>query len=68
MDSLRIRMAIHRCWKFTCDYCMQVTAATRKGGFDLKLNRDLAGLEQEFRAQGLPLDTFKTYLQRLKAS
>ncbi|KAF8359461.1 taco-1, partial [Pristionchus pacificus] len=44
----------------------KVTAATRKGGFDLKLNRDLAGLEQEFRAQGLPLDTFKTYLQRLK--
>ncbi|GMS89119.1 hypothetical protein PENTCL1PPCAC_11294, partial [Pristionchus entomophagus] len=44
----------------------KVTAATRKGGFDLKLNRDLAGLEQEFRAQGLPLDTFKTYVQRLK--
>ncbi|GMT18028.1 hypothetical protein PFISCL1PPCAC_9325, partial [Pristionchus fissidentatus] len=44
----------------------KVSAATRKGGFDLKLNRELAGLEQEFRAQGLPLDTFKTYVQRLK--
>lgn len=44
----------------------KVTAATRKGGFDLKLNRELTGLEQEWRAQGLPLDTFKTYLQRLK--
>ncbi|GMR41982.1 hypothetical protein PMAYCL1PPCAC_12177, partial [Pristionchus mayeri] len=44
----------------------KVAAATRKGGFDLKLNRELAGLEQEFRAQGLPLDTFKAYVQRLK--
>ena len=38
----------------------------KKGGFDLKINRELAAFEQEFRAQGLPLDTFKNYLQKMK--
>ncbi|CAB3402238.1 unnamed protein product [Caenorhabditis bovis] len=44
----------------------KVRGAVSRGGFDLKLNRELAGLEQEFRAQGLPLDTFKNFLQKLK--
>ncbi|CAI2349833.1 unnamed protein product [Caenorhabditis sp. 36 PRJEB53466] len=44
----------------------KVRGAVSRGGFDLKLNRELADVEQEFRAQGLPLDTFKTFLQKMK--
>ncbi|CAI5444595.1 unnamed protein product [Caenorhabditis angaria] len=44
----------------------KVRGAVSRGGFDLKLNRELAGLENDFRAQGLPLDTFKNFLQKLK--
>ncbi|KAI6177598.1 putative transcriptional regulatory protein [Aphelenchoides bicaudatus] len=36
------------------------------GGFDLKLNRNLANLKQEFITQNLPLDTFNNYLVKLK--
>lgn len=46
----------------------QVKGAVSRGGFDLKINRELADVEQEFRAQGLPLDTFKNFLQKLKVS
>ncbi|KAJ1365886.1 hypothetical protein KIN20_026352, partial [Parelaphostrongylus tenuis] len=41
-------------------------AAVSRGGFDPKLNKELAGLEQEFRSQGLPLDTFRNFLVKLK--
>lgn len=44
----------------------KVKGAVSRGGFDLKLNRELADLEGEFRAQGLPLDTFKNFLQKMK--
>uniref|UniRef100_A0A8R1E8C0 Translational activator of cytochrome c oxidase 1 n=2 Tax=Caenorhabditis japonica TaxID=281687 RepID=A0A8R1E8C0_CAEJA len=44
----------------------KVKGAVSRGGFDLKLNRELVDVEQEFRAQGLPLDTFKSFLQKLK--
>ncbi|CAP33890.1 Protein CBG15714 [Caenorhabditis briggsae] len=44
----------------------KVKGAASRGGFDLKLNRELADLETEFRAQGLPLDTFKNFLQKMK--
>ncbi|PIC41191.1 hypothetical protein B9Z55_008697 [Caenorhabditis nigoni] len=44
----------------------KVKGAVSRGGFDLKLNRELADLETEFRAQGLPLDTFKNFLQKMK--
>ncbi|WKX99576.1 hypothetical protein Q1695_014450 [Nippostrongylus brasiliensis] len=44
----------------------KVKSAASRGGFDLKLNRELAALEQEFRAKGLPLDTFKNFLVKMK--
>ncbi|VDO22966.1 unnamed protein product [Haemonchus placei] len=44
----------------------KVRSAVQRGGFDTKLNRELAGLEQEFRAKGLPLDTFKKFLVKMK--
>uniref|UniRef100_A0A914ZCD9 Uncharacterized protein n=1 Tax=Panagrolaimus superbus TaxID=310955 RepID=A0A914ZCD9_9BILA len=44
----------------------KVKVATQSGGFDLKLNRKLADLQQEFRAAGLSLDTFNGYLTKLK--
>ncbi|KAI6234999.1 hypothetical protein M3Y95_00005100 [Aphelenchoides besseyi] len=36
------------------------------GGFDMKLNRQLAAVQQEFRNNSLPLDTFTNYLVKLK--
>lgn len=44
----------------------KVRSAVAKGGYDIKLNRELAGLEQECRSKGLPLDTFKNFLVKLK--
>ncbi|KAK6018786.1 DNA-binding regulatory protein, YebC/PmpR family [Ostertagia ostertagi] len=44
----------------------KVRSAVSRGGFDPKLNRELAGLEQEFRAKGLPLDTLKNFLIKMK--
>ncbi|CAD6197576.1 unnamed protein product [Caenorhabditis auriculariae] len=44
----------------------KVRGAVSRGGFDLKLNRELAGLEQDFRSNGLSLDTFKNFLQKIK--
>ncbi|CCD73796.1 Transcriptional regulatory protein [Caenorhabditis elegans] len=44
----------------------KVRGAVSRGGFDMKLNRELADLESEFRAQGLPLDTLKNFLQKMK--
>ncbi|KAL6727380.1 hypothetical protein Aduo_009260 [Ancylostoma duodenale] len=41
-------------------------AATLRGGFDLKLNRELGALEQDCRSQGLSLDTFRNFLAKLK--
>ncbi|CAJ0598813.1 unnamed protein product [Cylicocyclus nassatus] len=44
----------------------KVKAAALRGGFDLKLNKELGALEQDFRSQGLSLDTFKNFLVKLK--
>ncbi|VDK55943.1 unnamed protein product [Anisakis simplex] len=44
----------------------KVKSAVQKGGFDLKLNRELSTLQQQFRASGLSLDTFNNYLLKLK--
>jgi len=44
----------------------KVRSAVTRGGFDLKLNRELSALESDFRSQGLSLDTFKNFLQKLK--
>ncbi|KAK6043875.1 DNA-binding regulatory protein, YebC/PmpR family [Cooperia oncophora] len=44
----------------------KVKAAVAHGGYDTKLNRELAALEQEFRSKGLPLDTFKNFLTKMK--
>ncbi|KAK6742524.1 hypothetical protein RB195_010035 [Necator americanus] len=41
-------------------------AAALRGGFDVKLNRELSALEQDCRAQGLSLDTFRNFLTKLK--
>ncbi|KAI6240064.1 hypothetical protein M3Y99_00490800 [Aphelenchoides fujianensis] len=41
-------------------------AVKQAGGFDMKLNRNLAALQQEFRANSLPLDTFNNFLVKLK--
>ncbi|CAI4230575.1 unnamed protein product [Auanema sp. JU1783] len=41
-------------------------AAISKGGFDLKVNRELASVETEFKAQGLSADTFRNFLQKMK--
>ncbi|EYC02327.1 hypothetical protein Y032_0100g3235 [Ancylostoma ceylanicum] len=41
-------------------------AAALRGGFDLKLNRELGALEQDCRSQGLSLDTFRNFLAKLK--
>uniref|UniRef100_A0A158P9H0 Transcriptional regulatory protein n=1 Tax=Angiostrongylus cantonensis TaxID=6313 RepID=A0A158P9H0_ANGCA len=46
----------------------KVKSAVSRGGFDPKLNKELGGLEQDFRSQGLPLDTFRNFLVKLKAS
>ncbi|VDM59397.1 unnamed protein product [Angiostrongylus costaricensis] len=45
----------------------KVKPVVSRGGFDPKLNKELAGLEQDFRSQGLPLDTFRNFLVKLKA-
>lgn len=42
--------------------------ATKSGGFDIKTNSKLIDLQNEFRAQSLPLDTFNRYLVKLKVS
>uniref|UniRef100_A0A0N4ZG38 Transcriptional regulatory protein n=1 Tax=Parastrongyloides trichosuri TaxID=131310 RepID=A0A0N4ZG38_PARTI len=44
----------------------KVKAAVKEGGFDLKINRKLGDLQQEFRAAGLSLDTFNGFLKKLK--
>lgn len=44
----------------------RVRVSVKKDGFDLKFNKELAGLQQEFRANSLPLDTFNGYLAKLK--
>ncbi|KAI6201828.1 hypothetical protein M3Y96_00883800 [Aphelenchoides besseyi] len=41
-------------------------AVRESGGFDMKLNRHLAAVQQEFRSNNLPLDTFNNYLVKLK--
>uniref|UniRef100_A0AC34FEG4 Translational activator of cytochrome c oxidase 1 n=1 Tax=Panagrolaimus sp. ES5 TaxID=591445 RepID=A0AC34FEG4_9BILA len=45
----------------------KVKSAAQSGGFDLKLNRKLADLQQEFRSAGLSLDSFNSYLTKLKS-
>jgi translational activator of cytochrome c oxidase 1 len=44
----------------------RVKTAAQNGGYDLKLNRKLADLQQEFRNAGLSLETFNAYLLKLK--
>lgn len=44
----------------------RVKTAVKHEGFDIKLNRKLADLQLEFKAAGLPMDTFNTYVTRLK--
>lgn len=44
----------------------KVKSAVQKGGFDLKLNKELAALQQQFRSEGLSLDSFNSYLLKLK--
>ncbi|KHJ95643.1 DNA-binding regulatory protein, YebC/PmpR family [Oesophagostomum dentatum] len=41
-------------------------AAALRGGYDLKLNRELSALEQDCRSQGLSLDTFRNFLIKMK--
>ena len=41
-------------------------ALTQTGGFDLKLNRELAAVEAEFKAKSLPLDSLRSFLQKMK--
>uniref|UniRef100_A0AC34REI8 Uncharacterized protein n=1 Tax=Panagrolaimus sp. JU765 TaxID=591449 RepID=A0AC34REI8_9BILA len=45
----------------------RVKTAVKHDGFDLKLNRKLADLQLEYKAAGLPLDTFNNFLARLKS-
>uniref|UniRef100_A0A0N5AKA1 Transcriptional regulatory protein n=1 Tax=Syphacia muris TaxID=451379 RepID=A0A0N5AKA1_9BILA len=45
----------------------RVRHAVRNGGFDLRFNKDLAAIQQEFRAKSLPLDTFNNYVTKLKS-
>lgn len=44
----------------------QVRSAVKKGGFDMKINTELANLELEFKKQGLGLDTFKNFLTKIR--
>ncbi|KHN86798.1 putative transcriptional regulatory protein [Toxocara canis] len=44
----------------------KVKSAVQRGGFDLKLNKELAALQQQFRSEGLSLDSFNNFLLRLK--
>ncbi|KAK0420873.1 hypothetical protein QR680_014939 [Steinernema hermaphroditum] len=44
----------------------KVKSVVKKGGFDLKLNKDLAAVQLEFKQQGLSLDAFNNALKRLK--
>uniref|UniRef100_A0A915CK97 Uncharacterized protein n=1 Tax=Parascaris univalens TaxID=6257 RepID=A0A915CK97_PARUN len=44
----------------------KVKSAVERGGFDLKLNKELAGLQQQFRSECLSLDSFNSYLRKLK--
>lgn len=39
-----------------------------KYGTDLKLNKDLAAIQKEFKAQSLPLETFEKYIEKMKVS
>ncbi|CAJ0575645.1 unnamed protein product, partial [Mesorhabditis spiculigera] len=45
---------------------LQKMRSAVKGGYDSKLNRNLAAVEAEFLKQGLGMDTYKRTLQRLK--
>uniref|UniRef100_A0A1I7ZX26 Translational activator of cytochrome c oxidase 1 n=1 Tax=Steinernema glaseri TaxID=37863 RepID=A0A1I7ZX26_9BILA len=44
----------------------KVKTVVKKGGFDLKLNKDLAAVQLEFKQNGLSLDAFNNALKRLK--
>ncbi|MFH4982099.1 hypothetical protein AB6A40_008808 [Gnathostoma spinigerum] len=45
----------------------RVKAAVKDGGgFDMKLNRKLAAVNQDYKAAGLPLDTLNNFLKKLK--
>ncbi|CEF67500.1 Translational activator of cytochrome c oxidase 1 [Strongyloides ratti] len=44
----------------------KVKNAVEAGGFDLKLNNKLNDLLQEFKSNGLPSETFHSYLKKMK--
>ncbi|KJH48809.1 DNA-binding regulatory protein, YebC/PmpR family [Dictyocaulus viviparus] len=44
----------------------KVRAAVIRGGFDPKVNQDLADLEQKFKSKNLPLEVLRNFLTKLK--
>lgn len=59
-DALRARQISYLLTK--------VKSAVKSGGFDMKLNQQLVAVQQEFRAQSLPLETFNNYLAKMKVT